>query len=182
MEQKTVVTLEVNQHASNTFHVAQWLQGEDRVLLTHPLAGNLLIKVNSSDLNLGTPRLKDSTERCIDYANSNRNLLDYMTCQDLDGLGMLFFVKRNLTPRQKNILSNVCGIIASIKFNDDLKAAITFVSNNQSSLDDFNRMWYNNFKYLFSLEKQVVSKKQKSSIFNIAGYVLAEMENPSVTK
>ena len=180
LNKNEIVTLDLKTQSSNTYSVDSD-EGET-VLLTHPLSGGMLLRVNKNELNLVSANLKDSTERCLDYANSNRRLLDYNTNSDLDALGVYFFMKRKLTPRQKHMLANICGILAQIKFNNDLKPAMEFVVKNSSLLDEFNLMWYNNFKALFQGRQPVTSKKQRGAIFNIAGYVLAELETPSVPK
>jgi hypothetical protein len=57
-----------------------------------------------------------------------------------------------------------------------------YVTENNAVLDDFNRMWYTNFRDLFSGRKQLTSPKQRSAIFNIAGFVLAELESQKTKK
>lgn len=175
-EKNSIVTVDLGSSASNTF-IVDTIE-DNTVLLSHPLSKGLLLRVSKGIVNKSPANIKDSSERCIDYANYNRNLLDYNTSEDLDSVGMYFAVKRKLTPRQKQTLANICGIIASVKFNNDIKEAMNFVTKNSSILDEFNSMWFNNFKALFTGTRQITSKKQRSAIFNIAGYVLAELENP----
>ncbi|MGH7234328.1 MAG: hypothetical protein ACREF7_02685, partial [Candidatus Saccharimonadales bacterium] len=153
IEKGTVVTLSVNSRASNTYLVDKD-EGET-LMLTHPLASGTFIRVNKADVNLVSASVKDSSERCLDFANSNRKLLDHNTCCDLDALGMYFFVNRGFTPRQKQVLAAICGIIATMKFNNDLKSAMELVSHNVSVLDEFNAMWYNNFKGLFQGKQSI---------------------------
>lgn len=167
-------------NASNTYFVDR--DEGDTVLLTHPLAKGLMIRVSKQELNIVGSQLKDSIERCIDYANIRRDMLDYNTNQDLDTLCMSFFIKRQLTPRQKQTLAAICGILATIKFNNNISEAMDYVAQNSNVLDEFNLMWYNNFKALFTKKIPVTSKKQRGAIFNIAGYVLAELESPSTRK
>lgn len=180
MNKNQIVTLDVDGSTSNTFMVDT--DEGNTVLLTHPIASGVLIRVDKSRLNTVSANIKESTERCLDFANNNRRMLDYNTNADLDSLGMYFFVTRKLTPRQKYTLANICGILASIKFDNDLKQAMACVTKNHSVLDDFNLMWYNNFKGLFNGKQPITSKKQRGAIFNIAGYVLAELETPSTPK
>jgi hypothetical protein len=42
-------------------------------------------------------------------------------------------------------------------------------------------MWYRNFQGLFSGRQPITSKKQRASIFNITGFVMAELETPVAT-
>lgn len=176
-QKNSIVTVDLGNSSSNTF-IVDTVEG-DTVLLSHPLAKDILIRKNVNEVNVTTPNIKDSTERCIDYANANKSYVDYSTAGDLESVGIYFALKRQLTPRQKQTLANICGVIASVKFNNDLRDAMNFVTKNSSLLDEFNAMWFNNFKGLFNGSQQVTSKKQRSAIFNIAGYVLAELENPT---
>lgn len=173
-----IVTLDRKSAASNTYVVDS--DEGNTVLLSHPLIKNyILLRVDKELLNKVQANIKDSTERGIDYANVNKNLLDYNTCNDLDSVAIYFVLSRQLTPRQKQTLANINGIIASVKFNNDLGETMKFVMKNSAMLDEFNAMWFNNFKGLFTGRQPITSKKQRSAIFNIAGYILAEMENPT---
>lgn len=176
----SVVTLDINPNASNTFLVDTI--EDSTLLLKHPLSGDVLFRVKTDDVNKVGANIKDSTERTLDYVNANRMDLDMNTRDDLDGLALIFVKNRNLTPRQKQILAQIGGTIASVKFRNDLKAAMTFVVKNQSVLDEFNLLWFNNFKPLFLGRSQVTSQKQRNAIFNIAGHVLAELENPTAPR
>lgn len=179
MKTQDLVTLRIEDSASNVFLVDTVETQTDTVLLTHPLSKKILIRANASDLNSVNANIKDSTERALDFANDNRKYLDFNTNKDIDGLCMFFVVERKLTPRQKQVLSSICGIIASVKFNNDVKKAMDFVTGNVSLLDDFNLMWFNNFKGLFTGRQPITSQKQRSSIFNIAGYIYAEQKTQS---
>lgn len=177
LEKNSIVTVGTNSSSSNTF-IVDTDEG-DTVLVTHPLASGVLTRVNKDKVNITSANIKDSNERGIDFANANRQYLDYNTAEDLESLAIFFSLKRKLTPRQLQTLASIRGIIASVKFNNDLREAMNLVTKNSSMLDEFNLMWYNNFKGLFSGQQMVTSKKQRSAIFNIAGYVLAELENPT---
>lgn len=180
LEKNTIVTLPNEAGSSNTY-IVDTDEGLT-VLLSHPLSGDLLLRRNKDQLNLVQSTLKDSTEKCLDYANTNSDYLDFNTNCDLDSLCAFFFVRRRLSPRQKQSLAQICGILASIKFNNDLVETMNFISKNQLSLDSFNLMWYNNFKGLFTGRQPITSKKQSNAIYNIAGYLLAELETPSTRK
>lgn len=177
ISKNSIVTVDLNTTASNTFMVDSIEQ--ETVLLTHPLAKGVLVRTDKNRLNTVQPNIKDATERCIDYANGNKKYLDYNTLGDLECVGIYFALKRKLTPRQKQTLASICGVIASSRFNSDVREAMNLVVKNSSLLDDFNSMWFNNFKGLFTGSQPITSKKQRNAIFNIAGYVLAELENPT---
>lgn len=174
------VDLGTDNQASNVYVVFDKLR--DSYLLHHPLFPECYILKGESELNTVAPNIKDSIERCLDFASHNKQYLDYNTIADLEALCLYFSIKRKITPRQKHILSAICGVIASIKFDNTILTAMTYITKNQGILDDFNLMWFNNFKGLFQGKQPITSKRQRSAIFNIAGFVLAELENPTASK
>lgn len=176
----SVVTLDLQTQSSNTF-IVDTIEG-DTLLLTHPLSPGILIRVRKEQVNIAFATIKDSTERAIDFANQNRQYLDYQTISDLEALAIYFAVKRKFTLKQKQVLATICGVVAEAKFNNNIREAMNFITKNQSLLDDFNLMWYNNFKGLFTGQQPMTSTKQRGAIFNIAGYVLAELENPTAER
>ncbi len=180
IKKDSIVTLDLHNQTSNTFIVDT--VEEASVLLSHPLAPGVLIRVSKDRVNNTNANIKDSMERGIDFANANKQYLDYNTISDLEAVAIYFTLKRKLTPRQKQTLANIGGIIASVKFDNDLREAMNFIAKNVVLLDEFNLMWYKNFDGLFNGKQMVTSKKQRSAIFNIAGYVLAELGNPTANR
>lgn len=177
----TIVTIDLkNDFVSNTYFIHKDL-GET-VLLSHPLFPTCLLEVNKEELDKTSPIMKDSIERNLIFANNFKEVLDFNSIADLEALCLYFVIKRQLTPRQKNILSSINGKIASLKFYDNLQEAMNFIKKNSALLDDFNTMWFNNFKGLFSGEQQITSPKQRSAIFNMAGFLLAEVYTQKVIK
>jgi hypothetical protein len=179
-EKNQIVTVDLSKSASNTFLVDK--DEGQTILVTHPLAEGALLRVSKLDVNTVNPNIKDSMERSIDYINNNRQFLDYNSIGDIEAIGLYFAIKRKLTHRQKQTVANMCGVLASVKLGNDIKEAILTVNKNSSILDDFNLMWFNNFADLFSGRKPIVSSKQRRAIFNIAGHVLAELENPTASR
>lgn len=167
-------------NTSNTF-IVDLILGED-VLVRHPLAKDCFLKFKKDTLDVESPNIKDSTERSLDFARRHQDLLDRDSVEDLDSLCLSFIVKRKLTPRQKQILSKLNGYVAKQLLNSDVKKAMRVVVENQGVLDDFNSMWFNNFKGLFTGQQKISSGKQETSIYNMAGFVLAETENPVYMK
>lgn len=173
----SVVTVKIdNLGSSNTFIVES--DCGDTALLFHPLFPKCLVRFSKSELDLVAPNVKDSTERALDFINNNLRYLDFNALADHEALSLYFVVRRRLTGRQKQSLANICGAIAEIKLNHQVKEAMALISANQAVLDEFNLMWYRNFSELFSGKKVIQSKKQRDAIFNIAGFVMAELENP----
>lgn len=181
-----IVTVDFkNSKASNTFIVFRktiFDSGEVAYLLHHPLAPELLIEKYEEELNQVGSQLKDSTERSLDFIKANSELLDFNGRADLLALCTSFILTRKLTPQQKRILSGLGGFVASMRFNNEVRDAMDYIVQNEAVLDDFNRMWYNNFSGLFKGNQPITSKKQRSAIFNMAGFTLAELENPIAAK
>jgi hypothetical protein len=174
------VTLEENNQASNTFRV--YAEIGDEVVLTHPLHPKCMIVKRKDELNKVQPNLKDSIERALEYAVNRQDNLDHNAKGELEALRLYFVVNRSLTNSQKNHLANICGQLASIFFHNDVNIASRCVIENNAVLDSFNLMWFNNFRDLFYGRKPITSPKQRASIFNIAGFVLAELESQRIKK
>jgi hypothetical protein len=175
----SIVTVDLGNQASNTFIVDTVEQ--DTVLLSHPLAKSMLLRVRKDQLNSVNPNMKDSNERHIDFCNQNVNCLDFNSRDDLEAIGTHFAFKRRLTPKQKSTLAGISGFIARVKFNQDLREAMYFITKNSSMLDEFNRMWFINFQGVFKGTTQITSGKQVNALFNMAGYLLAQLENPTAS-
>jgi hypothetical protein len=150
--------------------------------LSCTLAPKILIPFKEDSLNKDAPRLKDSTERLVDFANHNKTLLGYVYKADLESIGVIFALNRRLTPLQKGILSTICGEIAKANFNEDLDDAIEFINKNKALLDSFNLVWYDKFNEYFTGKELVSNVKIRTSIFNMAGFILANLENPVTSK
>ena len=150
----------------------------DTVLLTHPLSPEILVRALKSKVNTTSASVKDTSERGLDFANNHKDNLDFDTKKDLEGLSIVYMVRRKLTPRQKATLATICGNLAKIQFNNDVRAAGSFIVTNESLLDDFNRMWYRNLFNIMIGRAELRSKKQSETIFNIAGYALSRLYNP----
>lgn len=177
----TIVCLDLdNKFVSNTFLIYKDLG--DTVLLNHPLSLNTLMEVSKDTLDKVSPVMNDSTERNLLFANKYKDLIDFNSQADLESLCLYFIVKKQLTPKQKNILASINGTIAALKFYDNINQVIEFIKKNAILLDDFNKMWFNNFKLLFSGEKPITSPKQRQAIFNMAGFLLAELNTQKIIK
>ncbi len=172
--------------ASNTFKVYREIKYSDgretTYFLTHPLSPGVLIEKRESELNRVCSQIKCCTERSLDFVNANRDYLDFNGKADLVALCVSFVLTRKFTPKQKGVLSVLCGLVAVAKLNNDLNDAMELIVENEGLLDEFNRLWYNNFSGLFRKEQSITSGKQRAAIFNMAGFVLAELENPVASK
>jgi len=176
VEENDIVTIDLsaNNPEANTYIVAKLLSN-DQVLLSHPLSGDYYIIKNLRELNTVPAREKSPFQRCLEYAKKNSKYLDFQTQGDVKTLCISYGLNRTLSKNQKQSISGICGIIASIHCNDDLNNALDLVNKNKALLDDHNRMWYSNFIKFFEKKDRVKSKSQRISIFNIAGFVLAQL-------
>ena len=177
---KDLVTVQLDQDVSNTYIVYKVIDGE--ALLHHPLSPEVYIIRDVEQLNKVAPNIKDSTERALDFAFHYSKYLDYNNLADLEALSLFYVVRKKLTPKQKNILSVMCGMIACILMDNDIAKVSAYIKENHALFDDFNRMWYNNFQGLFSGKQPITSKKQRASIFNMAGFLMAELMNQTVKR
>lgn len=182
IECNSIVTVDLkNNDVSNTYLVDQIIN-ESEALLFHPLYPTILLKRKLSELNVVASNIKDSTERSLDFAKRQKSLLDVNMICDLDALCMYFVVTRRLTKKQKFVLSTVCGFLAKQQFESNIDQTMKFIVSNEALLDEFNRLWYNNFNDIFNGKRSITSKKQSDAIFNIAGFLLAELHGPTVLK
>lgn len=177
MEVGSIVTLKLaeNNSASNTYVISKII--DDSCLLFHPLLPDVFILRNKSDLDLVMATPKDSTLKILEFVSDYRRHLSPEDLADFEALCMYFIVHRKLANRQKHVLSSLGGKIASEYCMDDISIAIRTVQSNKALLDDFNTMWYSNFEKIFLGEKPVTSKRQRISIFNMTGFVLAQVHN-----
>lgn len=182
MKKDDIVTvpLEPNNNAANTYIVYDVL--EQVVLLRHPLSDDILIAKPKPVINTVSANVKDSTERGINYILKNKEILDYNSIADLEAIILYFIVHRKLSNRQKQVISKLCGMIAEHYFNNNISLAIKYINENEGILDDFNKMWYKNFKDYFNGNKVVDTKNRRLAIFNMAGFVLAELGSQSAPK
>ena len=181
----TVQFFEAPARASNTYIVAEKIEregAESAVLLKHPLHPEARLLRPESTLNKVSANSKDSTERSLEFAAKYEKYLDYDSRAELEALNLYFFYHRNLSRKQKGTLGNICGVIASIYFNNDIAQTMKYIEDHKAVLDAFNNMWFVNFKDLFNGTTPITSVKQRSAIFNIAGFVLAEMESQKTLK
>lgn len=171
-------------NSSNTCIIKSILDIDNEIsyLISHPLYSECYLIVKESDANIVPINMKCSMEKCIDFAKHNQNYLDLTSISDLESIALYFVVKRKLTSKQKKVLSNICGKIATIRFDSDIQKAMSCIVKNEALLDDFNMMWYRNFNGIFSGRQYITSDKQRASIFNMAGFILAELENPRAPK
>jgi hypothetical protein len=158
-----------------------------RALLFHPLAPKVLVPFlakSREDLLAAQTQTqgKSNLQKTLEYANKKKDLLEFLLRTDVESLCMSFVVYRLLTPRQKKRLSGFVGIVSSIYFHSDLRLAVRFVEENYALLDDFNKAWFDSFMkvtkqtgFFSGLPKQL-SPKQRPVMFNIAGFVLSQLE------
>ena len=176
------IRLKDNVNASNTYIVAGILKDEPVAILYHPLHPSCLIARNFAELNKIQANGKDATERLLEFALIRQDELDHNMRGDLEALRLFYVINKTLTNHQKSQLSAIAGNLASIYFCGDVNLAIKYVNDNSAVLDTYNSMWYSNFIDLFKGKKPIVSPKQRASIFNIAGFVLAQLESLHIRK
>lgn len=93
---------------------------------------------------------------------------------DLDALAYYFVVKKSFTAKQRHDLANICGKIASVVLGNNISAAVGEIKHNKVLLDEYNHSLYNSVKKVIADPLSLESKVQRYTIFNIAGFVLAQ--------
>jgi hypothetical protein len=172
-----LVTVELNQFqaVSNTYRVLKKLQ--DICILSHPLAADCLIMKLDHELNNTFPSTRSPLEKCLYYAKNNKEYLGYTMTEDLEALCYYFVIRRQFTPKQRNDLANICGKIASVVLGNSISAAISGIKQNKALLDEYNHSLYENVKKVVESPLTPKSKGERYTIFNIAGFLLAQMSN-----
>jgi len=172
-----LVTLTFNSHisSSNTYKIERKVKGES--ILSHPLAPECLILRKDEELNQAFPTLQNPIEKCLIYAKSNKQYLGYNISADLEAMCYFFVIKKDLTTKQKNELYNMCGKIAATILSNSTQAAVSYIKNNKVLLDDFNLILMNNYKTIIENPNEIKSKNERFTIFNMAGFILAQLES-----
>ena len=171
-----VVTIELgeNNNSSNTFVVAEKM-GEE-ALLHHPMQPNVYLRYRDTLLNNAFAMPKEVYEKCLQFALKYQSYLDVDDTSVLVSISLYWVVNRQLTSVLKKLLADVCGKISKIHCNNDLSIAIKIVNENAALLNEFNHMWYHNFRAYFLNKKVPETVGVRTVIFNICGFVLAQSE------
>lgn len=176
IKQGDVVTvkLEDNNLSSNTYLVARKLEGES--LLNHPLAPDMYVIRKDEELNDTLAQLKSDEERQLEYCVKYQKYLGFDAYSVMTSLILFYVMYRKMSARQKKLLSDICGEIAAVYCNNDLSIALRTVNENQALLNEFNLMWYRNLRSIFQGRQRAERPGQVSAIYNMAGFVLAQLE------
>lgn len=172
-----LVTISLNEYqiVSNTYVVVVKL--EDRCVLSHPLAPDCLLIKKDEDLNNNFPSMQNSMEKCLVFAKKNRECLGYTMASDLDALCYYFVIKKDFSPKQRQELANMCGKIASIVLGNNMTSAIVTIKQNKALLDEYNNTLLNNVKRILDDPRNSNTKAERYTIFNMAGFILAQLNN-----
>ena len=174
MDINDLVTVPITSKYSNVYKLVM-IVNEKEGLVCHPLFPTVLLKYNIKDLDKATVSPHTEIEKCIEYIYKNKNLFDYNKDISIEALTFYFLLNKKLSSEQKHEISKNCGKIATIKLEENLEAAIDLINANSGLLDSFNKKWYSNLKKVFT-KKVTPSIKEWNSVFNIAGYILAQLE------
>jgi hypothetical protein len=176
---KDLVTLDFGPYsnASNTYEVAGFGEG-DTLFLTHPLVdGNIFVAVNKESVNKTVAKMKNPTEMCLDFGKKYKDMIGYKLQAELDSLCFYFFVKKFLTPTQKESLAEICSKISIILLKNDLSQGIALVNKNNALLDDYNKILYENMKPMFEDATKINNKNKRFLIQKVVGFIMAQLEN-----
>lgn len=179
IKQGDLVTVQLEEHnsSSNVYVVARKFEGES--LLNHPLFPACYILKKDTELNLVSATLKNPTEKCLEFVMKNKELLFPDLVAEVKALAAYFIIQRKLSNSQLKSLAFFCGRVASAKLDNNVVLAMKTVTTNVGLLDEYNTVWFNNFKNIYE-GKKIPSPNERSSIFNQAGFVLAQLETTIV--
>lgn len=171
----SIVTVNLGQYSSssNTYIVAA--KTGKKLFLHHPLAPDLFVTKNESEVNAVVAMLKNDTDRCLDFASKNRKYLGYNTQSELNSLLYYYILHKDLSSRQKDAVASICGKISTIVLKNDVRIAIELIEKNSAILDDYNKSWHEKLKPFFPDISKIASKNRKTMLFRIAGFVLAQI-------
>ena len=170
-----IVTVELDDAAvSNTYFVLRKLT--DECVLSHPLAPECLIIKSDLELNNTGATMQSPLEKCLNFAKSNKASLGYTMAADLEALSYYFTIKKQFTPKQRADLANICGKIASVSLGNNVSAAVSTIKYNKPLLDEYNYTLCNSVKGVLTDPLSLSGKGQRYTVFNIAGFVLAQLE------
>jgi hypothetical protein len=176
---KDLVTIDLGRYstAANTYEVVGFSEDKTEAFLTHPIVDKkFFISAPLKSFNHVQASLQSATERCLLFAKQNKELLGYKLQAELEALILYFFVNKVLAPTQKESLSAICAKIGSIILKNDLQQAIDLVNSNEMVLDDFNRVWYENAKALFTDVKKISNKNKRLIVWKISGFIMAQIQ------
>lgn len=169
------VSLPEGNEYSNVYEVRGVLQEENTVILSHPLYPSALIEKPISEVDKAAPSIKQPLESCLEFCKKYKNMLSYDAASDLDSICAYFVINKRLAGVHKKNIAVHCGSIAVIQLDNNFSLACRKVLDNEGVLDDYNLTWYYRFKSIIEGNK-VASPKQRQSIFNLAGFVLSQLE------
>lgn len=172
-----LVTLSLGEYSSvsNTYIVDRKLENE--CILSHPLAPECLIIRSDLELNQSFPILQNGLEKCLAFTKKNKAFLSYSMASDLDALCYFFVIKKSISTKQRHDLANMCGKIASEVLGNNFLSATSLIKENKALLDDFHSVLFNNHKEIIDDPSKIKIKNDKFVIFNIAGFILAQLKN-----
>lgn len=160
--------------ASNTYKVIRPKGAE--CLLQHPLTTDILVLKPQTDLNNVQASLQNSIEKCLVFAKEYDKFLSHTAKADLQAMIYFFVVKKLFTTKQRADIANICGKIASVILQSNIKAACDLITKELALLDDFLIPQYNNIEKIVKQPNLVKTKNERFTIFNIAGFLLAQGE------
>ena len=174
IKENDIVTVSVGpyQAMSNTYIVARKLPEES--ILVHPIAMDCCIIKSDTELNQALAQGQNPVEKCLLFAKFNVNILGHSTTADLDALCYYFVVRKTFTPKQRHDLANIVGKIASVILSNNLSAAVQTIKQNVALFDEYSYTLYQKNKPIIEHPLEVREKTERFTIFNLAGFVLAQ--------
>ena len=182
LEEGQLVTLDLDDKSVSNTYILDTLEAGDKALIRHPAYDGWLKRVSVDRLDRVSATIKDSLERGIDFIQTGVDILSKDDAADLESILLYFINNKGLSNGLKKRLSDLMGKVAKLQLQDNITDAMRLVVDNQGLLDEFNNLWYHNYRKIFNGQQRVSSAKQRTTIFNMAGFVLAELATPTITR
>lgn len=144
-------------------------------LLRHAFIEGLLLRVPLDSIMPFQIYSSRPVDRSLKFLNDNKSLLNYVDNCELEAINCVFFLKNIISTAQLQKIAQMQGKLASIHFSGDINKAIDLVNVNEKILDSFNQRWYSHYSRFFSKQQIPLMDNQRNAIFNIAGFVLSEL-------
>lgn len=158
----------------------QWLVSEvleKSVFLGHPLSTcEIYVKQDlvAGLQKLDSPPKMSALEKLLKLAKGAVTSLKGNERMDLDALSAYYVLKRRLSRSQYEALHLMVTAIAENSFEHSPAKACDFIKENEALLDDSTVILYNTHKSVIDNWKFIQSRSERSAIFRLAGFLIAQ--------
>lgn len=161
--------------SSNVYRVEAKLKGNKAVLVS-PWSSTVCIIRPLNELNVEPVQPISETERCLKLCLKHKKFLGFISEVELESILYHFIVNNDLSPRQKETISKLCGKISRIILMHDVSRATKLIQQTIALLDPYHTILYNSLKPCLEDNSKLDSEDKLKDFFRLAGYCLAHNE------